>query len=157
MDRKMGGLLVLLAALVFGFYGIAIGGGAEDPFCQDLPAPTSGHFINGHFTAALDKSYCGFISCGGHHNIHLELKRHKEVHLFSFLAPLGDKDICSYSDVEIKELFKGKPCELRIEEAFNLRGIPVVVDLSITKKDFCDTYEDAMISGEVLIRVVHIR
>jgi hypothetical protein len=152
MDRKIGMLTALAVVFIIGTYGIAIGGGgAEDPACQNLPAPTSGPSLVGAFTVAIDKA----LDCTPkHYNIQLELTRGKEVHLFSLITPFDNRDICSYTSDEIKSKFARRPCTLRVGQAFHLKGVPVISELSITNADFCDNSNEAMISGTVVIRVV---
>ena len=130
--------LVFGLVFVFGFYGVTFSGGWEDPVCQNLPAPTSGHFIRGDFSAAQDKSPCSadYPEDCAHYNVHLMLKRGKQVHMFSFSAPLGTGDLCGYKvkDTyqnlvpELKTMFAKYPCNLGVGRAFDLQGVPVIVD-----------------------------
>jgi len=156
--------LVFGLVFVFGFYGVTFSGGWEDPACQSPPAPTSGHFIRGSFTVDLDKITSEF-SGYAHYNVHLVLKRGNQVHLFSFPSSVGTKGLCDYKVEDtyqgsnlvpgLKTLFAKIPCTLRIGEAFDLSGFPVIADLTITNKDFCVTLE-AMIAGDIVIRVVPV-
>lgn len=152
--------LVFALMCVFGFYGIALSGGWEDPACQNPPAPTSGHFIRGSFTVDLDEITRGFPDYE-HYNVHLVLKRGNKVHLFSFPSSVGTKGLCDYkvedpdSNLGLKTIFAKIPCNLRIGEAFDLSGFPVIADLTITNKDFCGT-DEAMIAGDIVIRVVPV-
>ncbi len=158
--------VVSILVFLFGFYGIVLGGGAEDPACNFLPDPKHGPFVKGEFTVALDKSGCsiGFPSECAHYNVHLKLKHGHQTHLISFSTSIENRNICSYSASEIKGLFERKPCTLGIGTIFGYQGIPVIAEISITNVDFCSGGEtlpgfpnvplDAMIEGEIVIRVV---
>lgn len=184
MKMKRSSMIALVLALVFvlGFYGVAFSGGGEPTkSCpQDMPDPTSGPFLFGAFTVALDKSYCGVINADvcSHYTIQLTLARFgksSQLHLFSFStpSPVTNTSICSLSNSDIKDAYKRMPCLLNVGQAFGLEGTPVIADLHITKKDFCTIGPgnpsltdlsnmtgfdkvpiNAMISGEVVVRVV---
>ncbi|MFZ1991892.1 MAG: hypothetical protein WAW96_19215 [Alphaproteobacteria bacterium] len=150
-------LLVLVSIL--GFYGVAFsGGGYEGSGCPaTLPEPTSGPILYGTFTVARDRITFG-IEGYDHYNVHIVL-RHKlnQVHLYSFLAPLGTKGLCDYEEPEIKEIFAKQPCILIDPSDFDLpiTSVPVIYDLQISKRDFCtSTVGDEMIFGLIAIRVV---
>jgi len=166
--------LVLALVSTLGFYGIAFGeGGEPGSSCPEvLPPPKSGPFIWGEFTVALDKSGCtlAFPDQCANYVLHTKLKRFGNVHLFSYnTTGLSGRNLCSYTVSELKELYKRVPCLLNVGQAFGLEGIPVITELVILKKDFCtidennpalseEVYPDvpleAMISGDVVIRVV---
>src|SRR4030066_1865221 len=70
--------LALALVMIAGFYGVSLartcgGGGFEGTGCEpdDLLDPTSGPYVYGTFTVALDKSFCSteYSECR-HYNIH---------------------------------------------------------------------------------------
>jgi len=161
--------LAWVVALILGFYGIALGeGGFEDPTCDKLPDPKHGPFIKGEFTVALDKSDCSIynVSECAHYNLHAKLKHGNQTHLISFLTSMGGYNICTATASQLKELYKRVPCSKNIGGIFGYPGIPVIADMSITETDFCsggatlpgfpDVPLDAMIAGEIVIRVVPV-
>lgn len=160
--------------LVFGFgilfCGIAAGdGGGPEPTagCASLPQPTEASpLVTGFFSVAYDKSTCSIKypeECP-HYDVHVVLERsdfesqvEQDVrHLFSFPVSKGDRNLCSYTDAELKAKYKLAPCIYKVGQAFNLQGVPVLTDLSVTSRDFCCAAADAMISGTIKIRVVAI-
>jgi hypothetical protein len=156
MKRKMMVSLVLASVVILCFYGLAFsrGGGFEDPTCQKLPKPSSGPFLYGTFTVARDKSSCSIDmpNACGHYDVHVVLQKKNKIHLFSF-SDMGTDDLCSLGAAGLMNTFKKAPCYFNVEEAFGIAGVPVVVDLNITRKDFCGT-PDEMIQGQVTVRVV---
>jgi len=153
MKKKKMIYLAMALAMVFGFSGVALGGGGgpEDPACDVLPEPTSGRFIWGSFTVAMDTSTCSqeWPECA-HFNVHVVLRRFGHVYLYSFPATLGTGDVCSYSASDFKTTFARVPCTLEVGQDFGLEGVPVIKSLRITRQD-CD---DQMIKGRIVIRVV---
>jgi hypothetical protein len=147
--------LVLSLMFILGFHGVAFSMGYEDPACQSPPAPTSGPYLYGTFTVALDEVTLG-IEGYEHYNVHVVLWHRNNQHLFSFPAPveqLGVYNLCDYVASFVKTEFAKIPCNLGVGEAFGLTGFPVITNLYIVKRDFCGT-EDEMISGLITIRVV---
>ena len=163
---KRSSMITLVLALVFilGSYGVAFSGGGEPcpGCCNNPPAPTSGQYLYGTFTVARDKSACGLgdISALKGYDVQIVLRhRLNEVHLFSFHTPLGTGDLCGYDASQLKTAYVKLPCALEVGEAFGfdpLKYFPVISDLYITNKDFCDT-PDEMISGLITIRLVRIK
>lgn len=163
-------VLVLAIVSVLGFYGVAMGeGGGPDPGAcafDPWPQPTSGPFLWGEFSIALDKVALGEYNA--HYNIHVKLARFGKMHLYSFPeGPPSGINICNYTAGDIKNLYKKIPCALGVEGDFGLTGVPVIAELVITNRDFCDgppppipgwkwpnVPEDGMISGLIVIRVV---
>jgi len=143
---------MFLLVLALGSYGIALADGGADPTCPDPPpAPTAGPFIRGDFTAAFYKH----INSPQHYNFHAVLKLGNQVHLFS--APQTfwpGRSICDFTPDEIKNLLRLYPCTLGVAEEFGLLGTAVIADLTIAHSDFCQDPLNAMISGEIVIRVV---
>jgi len=172
MKRSRGFELVLIVMFILGLYGFAFGeGGEPGGSCPaDLPQPNSGPFVWGEFTVALDKSGCsvGYSDQCANYVLHAKLRRFGKVHLFSYhTTGLSGINLCDYKVSELKELYKRVPCLLDVGQAFGLQGIPVIAELIISKRDFCkigldnpplpgfdDVPINAMISGEVVIRVV---
>jgi len=145
--------LVVLLVLILGSFGIALADGGADPnACLDpLPPPSSGPFVRGDFTVAFDKRIDSFP----HYNFHAVLKYTNDIHLFS--APQKtwvDKTLCDFTASDIKELLKFYPCWMDVGGYFGIIGTPVIADLTITKQDQCTDPINAMIMGEVVIRVV---
>lgn len=94
MKRNMTIFSVLAAVVIFGFCTTAFGGGGfEGQGCEvaNLPPPTSGPYLYGIFTVALDKSSCSLYTqpdtCG-HYNVQAVLFRVTKIHLFSFKTSL---------------------------------------------------------------------
>jgi len=155
----------LTIVVIFGFYGVAIGGGWEPcPGCcpDTLPAPDHGPYLYGTFTAARDKSESSLYPEHAVYDVHVILRRKlNQVHLFSFPAPAPlsvppaptDYVLCGYETSDIKVLLAKIPCSWRFSEPFGLPGVPVISELYITKRDFCGT-PDEMIHGLITIRVV---
>lgn len=165
MNRRIGRkamkkLILILCSItvlvILCFCGSAFSGGGPDPtpLCKfPLPSPDSGKFIRGEFTAAVDKM-C--VEDEAHYDVHVILKMGSIRHLFSFIAPIGNENICEFEADTLKELFALEPCLLGIAGAFGLTGgMPVITSLTIQQQDFCDsTNHEEMIHGEVVIRVV---
>jgi hypothetical protein len=163
-------LLVLALAFVLGFYGIAKSGdGPTDPACSTLPNPTAGPFLLGAFSVAYDKSEYSLTEPAlvGHYNVHIALKRFNQTHLFSFPASVPNQNLCTFTASDFKAEFAKHPCKLGFGQAFGLSGTPVIVDLVILKRDFCDSppvgfpysgFDNvpvgAMVLGDIIIRVV---
>ena len=164
-ERIISLLLTLLFTLVF--YGIASGdgGGWEIPLpCQKLPEPNSGPYLKGTFTVAYDQSN------PNRYDIHVILEKEEKTfgcakseggvkHLFSFqmVKTQTSKPMCKYENAELKEKYKYGPCMSKAGEKFNLQGVPVLTELSVTQKENCgDTGDtpEAMIYGTIKIRVV---
>ena len=98
------------------------------------------------------------------------------MHLFAYhTTGISGNNLCDYTASQVKELYRMVPCKLEVAKAFGLQGLPVIVELFITKKDFCtiDAANNnpslfslngkqadcpvpvkAMITGTVVIRVV---
>ena len=162
--------LVLALVCIFGFYGVAFGGGGEGGACDDPPDPTRGPFLYGTFTAGHDSSGCSMDvpEVCAHNNVHIVL-RHKlnKVHLFSFPTPTGAKSLCDYEasnpdplNPGLKEIFAGKPCGENFGEPFGFppaNYFPVIYEIQILKKDFCGSMTDEMIFGLITIRLVPIK
>lgn len=155
--------LSVVVMIILGYDKIAISDGAlpTDPRCQNLPDPTSGPFIEGTFSIAYDK----VDQTNKHYNCHVVLKANNQVHLFSFPISYGGRNICTYSPWEFMEKYKGIPCTLGVENAFKMKGIPVITDMRIKNQDSCGNINltepwkspsnpDAMIYGEIKITVV---
>jgi hypothetical protein len=145
--------LMMLVA-VFGFYGTALCAGFGPEGGQDcptvMPVPTAGPYLVGAFSAAYDKSEVS----DGHVNVHVTLSRYLKVHLFSFSAG-SSQDLCAVQPAALKDAFDRVPCFMGVQEAFGLAGVPVITNIQIYKKDFCDVgYPQAMIEGTITIRVV---
>jgi hypothetical protein len=155
--KKMRIIPWLLAfVLIFGFSGMAFGGGGgpespvpcpagtpEDP----LPEQKNCKFLRGDFTVAREVGFCGDVF----YSVHVELKKGGERHLFSFNASPVE-DLCGVSEADLEDLFASAPCEAGVGLAFDLDGIPVISDLSITVQDSCETF-GAMIKGEIVVCV----
>lgn len=144
--------LAMSLVVIFGFYGLAFsgGGGPEDPGCQVLPDPTSGPYIWGTFTASEDTDECSQSYPGecAHINVHVELHRFCQVHLYSF--PASTCDLCESTASDFKTWFAGVPCTLGVGQDFGLDGVPVIKNLMITKSECSKN----MIKGIITIRVV---
>ena len=156
MKRRVMLLMFLMIAVMLGSYGFAFAGaaGGEGSGCPDtLPSPTSGPFLTGTFTVAQDKEACKFGPNFCYYDVHVVLNRFLHVHLFSFPAPLASKDLCDLTPSELKENFAMVPCTLAVQDVFGIAGTPVIKDIMVLKKDFCNS-PDEMIMGTVLIRVV---
>lgn len=156
MKRKMIISLLLALVVILCSHGVAFsrGSGFEDPTCLNLPQPSSGPFLYGTYTVARDKSSCSIdmpTACG-HYNVHVVLQKRTKIHLFSF-SDMGTGDLCSLGAAGLKKTFAPYPCIINVEDAFGISGVPVIVDLNITKKDFCGT-PDEIIQGQVTIRIV---
>jgi hypothetical protein len=156
MKRKIIISLLLVLVVIFCSHEVAFskGGGFEDPACLNLPQPSSGTFLYGTYTVARDKSSCSIdlpTACG-HYDVHVVLQKKNKIHLFSFYD-MGTGDLCGLGAAGLKKTFEPYPCIINVEEAFGIAGVPVIVDLNITRKDFCGT-PDEMIQGQITIRVV---
>jgi hypothetical protein len=142
---------LLALVLIFGFSSAALsgGGGPEDPACPDpLPEPKNCKFLRGDFTVAREVGQLGDVF----YSVHVELKKGGERHLFSFNAsPV--LDLCAVSEEDLEVLFARAPCGLFVGDAFDLDGIPVIRNLSITVVDSCGTL-GAMIKGKIVVCVV---
>ena len=153
---------------IFGFYGIVLwdGGALGGPSCncQPWPEPTSGPFLLGDFTVAFEKSLYMEVELP-YYNFQVKLKRGTQIHLYSRSLQSGGRNICDYTDAEIKDLYQKLPCIMGVGEDYGLSGVPVIYDLKVTSRDWCGekigiqyppSYEaqDAMISGKITIRVV---
>lgn len=144
--------LVLVLVTIFGFYGIALGGG--DPgACTFPPPPNSGPFITGFFTAALDQENYD------HYNVQFVLMHKFQVHLFSYTYYLlgYEPSLCDLTPNMIKDpngFLALVPCLLDVGGPFGLIGTPVIKDVFILKKENCDNPAYQMIYGTVVIRVV---
>jgi hypothetical protein len=144
--------LVLVLASIFGFCGIALGGG--DPgSCTFPPPPNSGPFITGTFTAAFNQ-----ISFNSY-DVHFELAHRFKLHLFSWSYDLtgGGPSLCNLTPEDIKDpsgFLALVPCLIDVGTPFGLIGTPVIKDVFILKKDFCDDPARQMIFGTITIRVV---
>ena len=162
--------LALALVCIFGFYGVAFGGGGEGTACENPPDPTRGPFLYGTFTVAHDSSTCSidYEDLCAHNNVHIVL-RHKlnQVHLFSFPTPTGaPKSLCDYvasnpdpDNHGLKEIFASKPCGENFGEPFGFppaNYFPVIHEIFISKKDFCGSL-DEMIFGLITIRLVPIK
>jgi len=147
--------LVLGLISIFGFCGIALGGG--DPgACAALPLPNSGPYLTGTFTVALNQSsYCTY-------DVHIELAHKFKVHLFSWSYDVclgGGPSLCELTAEMIKDpsgFLASLPCLLDVGGPFGLSGTPVIKDVVILKRDFCQDSSDPlqMILGAITIRVV---
>lgn len=167
---KRSSMITLVLALVFilGFYGVAFSGGGEPcpGCCDNPPAPTSGQYLYGTFTVARDKSEASTFPDYAGYDVQIVLQYKLNQHLFSFFAPLGDGHLCavkvSNPDLNrpgLKEMFGGAPCALEVGKAFGFdptKYFPVISDVYIAKKDFCDTPQE-MILGLITIRLVPIK
>ena len=160
MKRSKKFPLLLVLVSIFGFYGIALGAGEPPSWgtCPpELPAPTRGHFVYGTFTAGLDQLY------PDHFNVQMVLRQGTKVHLFSFWTDLGGGDLCDQTAVNpetIKQLLAFYPCSLAVGEPFGFdpaKFTPVISDIYIIKRDFCEVYERQMIEGFITIRLVPVR
>jgi len=168
MNKTKTIVLLLAFGFIFYFSGMAAGdGGGPEPnaACISLPSATdTSPLIKGFFTAAYDKSQCtvDHPSKCRHYDMHFVLEmpqliNEKETlvrHLFSFPMGVCDRDICSYTEVELKEKYKFQPCNKEVGKAFGLKGVPVLTDLSVTVRDFCGDTKKGMIAGTLKIRVV---
>jgi len=157
MKRSKTFSLLLSFLLILGLCGIALSMGFEDPTCEPQD-PTSGPYIHGTFTVALDGLTLGmdYDIAYEHYNVHLVLHHGRTKHLFSFFAPVeqvGGYNLCTYDAAYLKTEFARMPCSLGVGEAFGLTGFPAISNLHIVKRDFCGT-PDEMIFGLVTIRVV---
>lgn len=168
MDKKVMMVSLLVVMIIFYCSGIAIGdgGGPESTkACKSLPSATAASpLITGSFTAAYDKSQCsiGAPEECRHYNIHFVLEMPQLINgeetvrrrLFSFPMGVCDKSICSYEEIYLKKAYKAQACNLEIGKAFGLGGVPVLTDISVTDRDFCDSGDEGMLAGRVKIRVV---
>lgn len=172
--------LVLAMGFVLCSFGIAFGegGGFEHPpgaptYCFTDPFPPvrakSGPFIIGEFTVALDR-FTDSLNYpeAAHYNFQVTLMHGREVHLFSYWIPVGGRNICEYTDQELKTLYARVPCALNVGQTFGFGGLPLVTELVVYKRDFCSSPnippayaargwnvpEEAMIAGVITIRVV---
>jgi hypothetical protein len=159
MKRKMMFSLVLALIAILCFQGLAFsrGSGREDPDCEILPQPSSGTYLYGTYTVARDSSSCSIdmpTACG-HYDVHVILQKKNKIHLFSF-SDMGTTDLCSLGAAGLRSTFALYPCYINVGEPFG-KGkpawIPVIVDMTITKKDFCGTPAE-MVKGQITIRVV---
>lgn len=151
--------LVLGVVSIVGFYGIALGG-SDPTICFPLPSPDSGPYITGTFTVALNQyDYSRY-------DVHFELAHRFKVHLFSWSYPLslegGEPSLCDLTPDMIKDpngLMAQVPCRLDVGGPFGLIGTPVIKNVVILKRDFCQTPGDPlqMIMGAITIRVVPLR
>jgi hypothetical protein len=145
--------LVLGLISIFGFYGIALGGG--DPgACASPPPPNSGPYITGTFTVALNQaSFCTY-------DVHVELAHRFKLHLFSWSYDVcygGGPSLCELTAEMIKDpsgFLALVPCLIDVGTPFGLSGTPVIKDVFILKRDFCDDPTRQMIFGTITIRVV---
>jgi len=170
MDKKVMRVSLLVVMITFYCSGIAIAdGGGPEPIsaCKSLPSVTAtSPLITGSFTAAYDKSQCSLEApedCR-HYDIHFVLEMPQLINgeetvrrrLFSFPMRVCDRSICSYTEIYLKEAYKAQACNMGIGKAFGLGGVPVLTDISVTDRDFCDTGDEGMLAGTVKIRVVPI-
>lgn len=153
---------ILVLVCILGFYGVAFSGAAGEPCpacCPgDLPPATSGPFLYGTFTVAVDKVTLGWGDPFEHYNVHVVLHHMFSQHLFSFPVPLTES-LCDFEASYIKEAFARIPCLWMFGEPFGFdpaKFVPVISDLYISKKDFCGTGDD-MILGVVTIRLVRVK
>jgi len=158
--------LLLTAALVLLAGGIAAadGGGPEPGGCpQALPAPTpASPLLKGFFVAGYDRSACAVAEPDCRHsNIHVVLEMPQLVngeekivrHLFSMHWKETDP-VCGFSDDELMQKYKFGPCIKRVGEAFGLPGVPVISNLKVVARDFCEDPDRAMIYGTLMVQVV---
>ena len=79
---------------------------------------------------------------------------HVTRHLFSFPMSESGRKLCSYTDSELKYKYRHAPCNQMVAQAFDLQGVPVLTDLSVTVREEGDNPDDSMIAGTLTIRVV---
>ena len=172
-------IVVLALSLAVGFYGPAFAAksGAEDPRCNaaDFPDPTSGPFLTGTFTAAVDKSTCSLDYPGAipegytHYNFHVKLWKRWKSYMFSgpLEVPEGSvegnifvfsKKLCEYTNAEIKAIINEEPCNWYVGDPFGFpleQYVPIVVYVRVTDRDFCaEPGDKQMIKGFIKIRLV---
>jgi hypothetical protein len=163
-ERIMPILLTLLFALIFSGIALGDGGGFFPPPAIQLPKPDSGPFLKGTFTAAYDQLN------PDRYDIHVILEKEETTfgcakreggvkHLFSFHVEKtsSSKPICKYTKEELMNKYEYAPHRMKAGEKFNLQGIPVLTEMSLTHWENCgdagDTSE-AIVYGTIRIRVV---
>ncbi len=161
MKRNVTILLALVCAMIFGLNEMAFSDGAAFPGPCDkgkLPAPTSGPWITGYFTAARDMARPG----ESHYDIHAILRSPEpdgKIREFMFslsTSALGGKtpgNICANSASDLVDQFKDKPCLLGVEKAFGLTGKPVLAEIFNIRTSDCGKNNE-MMYGEMAIRIV---
>jgi hypothetical protein len=160
--------MALVLMFTFIFYGMVFGeGGSGPPPCQNLPDPKTakGTLLQGFFTANKD---------GDHFDLHFLLEGEilqdpkspiipkprkgyqPEIrHLFFMkIGPVQLPDICDRSDDLLMYQYRWIPCQLKVQESFNLNGTPVITELTVERQEFCNDPQRRMIYGTVKIIVV---
>lgn len=162
---------ILALVFIFGTCGVAFaGGGGPDPgacdavwTCYGGPPPAdAGKFLRGEYTVSKE---------GGVYVVHIRLKWGNQEQMYSFNTDsIVEAGLCSLTAEQLKETFEVAPCGLIITEPAESPDfvgllkekdfedyilIPVLTDLTIEKKYNCDL-ADAMVRGEVVVRVVPI-
>lgn len=175
--------LVVISMYLLGLTGTGTagtGGPGPTPACSNLPAPTAGKILTGVFTAAYDTDQCAVDNekCKGI-EIHVvvsgttkkrvgsEILTKTVQHLYSFSTTLYPPstsssppptpiDLCdpSLDNATLKSRFEKMPCTFGVGNDFGLQGVPVVTDVKITKRDFCNDAKKKMMTGTISIRVV---
>ena len=171
--KKMRMIIWLLGLLmVFGYLGIAFGGGGpEGAGCANLPEPNKGPLLWGYFTVARDQGLCTFdqdvITAVGdqcqHYNVHLMLTclwpaGNMEWHLFSFPTTGRPADLSLVEESNILDStfgFRQTPCTLKVGQAFGIDGIPVIKKVRILKTENPGQIDEMML-GTIIIRVVPV-
>ena len=163
---------ILGLLMVFGYFGMAFGGGGpEDAGCANLPEPNKGPLIWGYFTVARDQGLCTFdedvITAMGdkcqHYNVHLMLTCLWPVgdmkwQLFSFPTASLPSDLSLVEESTILDPtygFRQTPCSLKVGQAFGIDGIPVIKKVRILRTENGGQLNEMML-GTIMIRVVPV-
>jgi hypothetical protein len=168
MKGKKAILSVTALICIFILYGTVLGDGGPFPAPpgapSPLPSPNAGPFLQGTFTAAYDQT-------GNDYHIHVILERMEEKkswfgckptpkesaekRLFYFMMPAdSNRHLYKYENDELKKKYEYAPYGHKVGEAFKLKGIPVLAELSVvTKEPYADP-KKGMIYGTLKIRVV---
>jgi hypothetical protein len=153
--------ITLLLSFLVGGTALAAksGGGSPEPtgVCTDFPpAPTSGPYVVGTFTAGLD-----LVGNAMNYVVHSALAYQWKAFVFSGSIPADYADLnslCELADDNpaLLAAFKDLGCGwgvAGIGTPFGLTGYPVITKIKVIKKDHCGT-SDAMITGTVTVRIV---
>ncbi len=66
------------------------------------------------------------------------------------------KNLCEYTENDLMSLYWARPCNVKIQEEFGLKGRAVLTDIKIINQNHCDDEKKAAISGTFKIRVVPV-
>jgi hypothetical protein len=169
MNGKKKILSLTALVCVFFLYGTVLGDGGPfpaPPGAPPLPQPNAGPFLRGTFTVAYD-------STGNNYYIHALLERMEEKsgwfgckpasresaekRLFYFVMPADpQRHLNKYENEELKKKYEYAPYAHKVGEAFQLKGVPVLTEVSVLNRKLPEEPNKGMIQGTFKIRVVPV-